>query len=102
MFEPEADEGTSCRFNPLVDRIIPSLRPDGFIYLKADPDVCSERMARRNRSEEGGVKLEYLEQLHNMHEQWLGQVGPLLTSIAACMHIHALHKCCSPCHLAGS
>ena len=65
-----------CRFNPLVHRIIPSLRPDGFIYLKADPDVCSERMARRNRSEEGGVKLEYLEQLHNMHEQWLGQVGP--------------------------
>ena len=60
-----------------MGRIIPSLCPDGFIYLKADPDVCSERMARRNRSEEGGVKLEYLEQLHNMHEQWLGQVSRL-------------------------
>lgn len=45
--------------------------PDGFIYLRTDPKVCYERLLKRNRSEEAGVSLDYLELLHTKHEDWL-------------------------------
>ncbi|XP_071273720.1 deoxyguanosine kinase, mitochondrial isoform X4 [Agelaius tricolor] len=35
------------------------------------PRTCLERLRRRARSEEGGVQLGYLEQLHGQHELWL-------------------------------
>ncbi|NXG42433.1 DGUOK protein, partial [Psilopogon haemacephalus] len=43
----------------------------GFLYLRATPQTCLERLRRRARSEEGGVQLGYLCQLHAQHEQWL-------------------------------
>jgi deoxyadenosine/deoxycytidine kinase len=45
--------------------------PSGFIYLKTDPKICFSRLSKRNRSEEIGVGLSYLEQLHEKHELWL-------------------------------
>ena len=45
--------------------------PHGFIYLQTVPEVCFERMAKRNRSGEGAVPLEYLSQLHQQHEAFL-------------------------------
>ena len=33
--------------------------------------MCLERLRRRARSEEGGIQLGYLEQLHAQHEHWL-------------------------------
>ncbi|NWI65304.1 DGUOK protein, partial [Todus mexicanus] len=33
--------------------------------------TCLERLRRRARSEEGGVQLGYLQQLHTQHEHWL-------------------------------
>lgn len=49
------------------------LVPDGFVYLRADPKTCMQRMKRRNRGEEGGVSQEYLDVLHANHEDWLSQ-----------------------------
>jgi deoxyadenosine/deoxycytidine kinase len=46
-------------------------KPNGFIYLKADPKVCYQRLVKRARSEEGAIPLEYLQSLHNKHEDWL-------------------------------
>ncbi|XP_068012624.1 deoxyguanosine kinase, mitochondrial [Melanerpes formicivorus] len=43
----------------------------GFLYLRATPQRCLERLRRRARSEEGGIQLGYLQQLHAQHEQWL-------------------------------
>ena len=41
------------------------------VYLRTNPEVVYERMKKRNRSEESHVPLEYLQQLHNLHESWL-------------------------------
>ena len=49
----------------------PTLIPDGFIYLRATPNICMNRLKRRHRAEEGGVTLNYLEGLHQKHEDWL-------------------------------
>ncbi|CAN4081443.1 unnamed protein product [Withania somnifera] len=57
-------------FDPVVSTL-PGLIPDGFIYLRASPDTCHRRMMLRKRSEEGGVSLDYLRDLHEKHESWL-------------------------------
>jgi len=46
-------------------------KPDGFIYLKTDPQVCFQRLKKRSRSEESEVTLNYLQSLHKRHEDWL-------------------------------
>ncbi|KAI4321194.1 hypothetical protein MLD38_034606 [Melastoma candidum] len=57
-------------FDPVVS-CLPGLIPDGFIYLRANPDTCHKRMMLRKRAEEGGVTLDYLRDLHEKHESWL-------------------------------
>lgn len=47
------------------------LTPNGFIYLKASPDTCIQRLRHRARAEEVGVSEEYLGSLHDKHEDWL-------------------------------
>ncbi|KAJ7538790.1 hypothetical protein O6H91_11G063100 [Diphasiastrum complanatum] len=57
-------------FDPVVSEL-PGLVPDGFIYLRASPDTCHKRLQSRKRPEEQSVSLEYLQGLHEKHEQWL-------------------------------
>jgi thymidine kinase len=45
-------------------------KPDGIIYLRTSPEKCFERMHERARNEESSVPLEYLQELHNYHEEW--------------------------------
>ena len=44
---------------------------DLIIYLRTTPEKALERMQERNRGEEAGVPLDYLKELHNLHEDWL-------------------------------
>lgn len=44
---------------------------DLIIYLRTSPKVAWERMKSRDRNEESKVPLEYLQQLHDLHEDWL-------------------------------
>lgn len=46
---------------------------DLVIYLRSNPEVAYERLKARARSEETVVSLDYLKQLHELHEQWLVQ-----------------------------
>ncbi len=41
------------------------------IYLRSNPTVCAERIKIRNREEEKNITLQYLQELHIAHEDWL-------------------------------
>lgn len=61
-----------------------TMRPHGFIYLKADPTICHERIEMRGRTEEKSIPLSYLTALHERHEEWLiaqKEVMPFLKNI---------------------
>ena len=42
-----------------------------FIYLKTSPNICMERIEKRNRIEEKGIPIEYLVSLESLHNEWL-------------------------------
>ena len=46
-------------------------KPDGIIYLQTSPEKCMERMKKRGRNEESSVSYEYLEKVHEYHENWI-------------------------------
>lgn len=61
-----------------------TVRPTGFIYLQAEPEICFKRMQTRGRHEEKTVGLDYLQRLHDKHEQWLLQkqeIAPYLRDL---------------------
>jgi deoxyadenosine/deoxycytidine kinase len=45
--------------------------PAGIIYLRCQPEISYERLKIRSRNEESSVPLDYLEKLHNYHDEWL-------------------------------
>ena len=47
------------------------VKPDKYIYLKADPEVSFNRMVKRTRDEETNIPREYLEQVSDKHDKWL-------------------------------
>ncbi|XP_040159350.1 deoxynucleoside kinase isoform X1 [Anopheles arabiensis] len=47
------------------------IQADLIVYLQTSPEVVYERMKQRARSEESCVPLEYLKELHELHENWL-------------------------------
>ena len=42
-----------------------------FIYLKTSPEICMERIKKRDRTEEKGIPIEYLISLEELHNDWL-------------------------------
>lgn len=58
----------------------------GIIYLRCQPEVCINRIRKRNRSEEAGIPFDYLKLLHEKHENWLGKA----TSVEGCPKILVL------------
>lgn len=43
----------------------------GIIYVTCSPEKCSERIHTRGRSGEESIPMEYLQQLHKYHEDWI-------------------------------
>lgn len=60
-----------------------SKTPHGFIYLKTSPTVCHGRIAKRNRTGESNIPLDYLEKIHYWHEQFLIHKTNVSPDIAA-------------------
>ena len=50
----------------------------GIIYIRASPDVCMERIKKRNRNGENIIALEYLTLLHEKHEEWINNEDNVL------------------------
>ncbi|KAF3420628.1 hypothetical protein E2986_04545 [Frieseomelitta varia] len=57
--------------NIVTDLIVISYIYINIVYLRTSPDVVYNRMKTRARKEENSVSLEYLYQLHNIHDEWL-------------------------------
>ena len=48
-------------------------QPDGIIYLRAEPNICLERVHKRDRAEESSVSINYLTAIHVKHDEWLSE-----------------------------
>ncbi|KAK2581628.1 hypothetical protein KPH14_002130 [Odynerus spinipes] len=48
-----------------------NIETDLIVYLRTSPEVVYERMRIRARKEENAVSLEYLKQIHEIHDEWL-------------------------------
>lgn len=48
-----------------------NIQVDLFVYLRASPEICLERVRHRARKEEQSLSLKFLEQLHKLHEEML-------------------------------
>ncbi|KAK7490842.1 hypothetical protein BaRGS_00017898 [Batillaria attramentaria] len=44
---------------------------DLIVYVRADPEVCFERIQKRSRKEEALVPFSLIKDLHDLHEDWL-------------------------------
>ena len=47
------------------------VEPNLTLYLRTPAEVCLERIKVRDRTEEAGIPLEYLQQLEALHDEWL-------------------------------
>ena len=45
------------------------LNGDAYIYLRTSPEKSYERIVKRNREEEKGISLEYIQEIHKKHEE---------------------------------
>jgi len=43
--------------------------PQGYIYLRSDPKKCHQRIAKRARNSEDMITVDYLQTIHDLHEQ---------------------------------
>ena len=49
---------------------------DLYVYLRTDPETAFERLRKRNREEENKVSMNYIQEIHSRHEEWLGENSP--------------------------
>lgn len=47
------------------------VEPEAILYLRTPAEECLKRIEERDRSEETGIQLTYLEQLEALHDEWL-------------------------------
>lgn len=52
---------------------------DKYIYLKASPEVCLQRINKRNREGEENITIDYLRLLDECHDKWLLNETTMLT-----------------------
>lgn len=61
------------------DEFVKDIPVSGIIYVKTDPEICDNRVIKRNRKGEN-IPLSYLKNCYNYHENWLNnETIPVLT-----------------------
>ncbi|KAI4503896.1 hypothetical protein M0802_001299 [Mischocyttarus mexicanus] len=48
-----------------------NIETNAIIYLRTSPEIVYQRMRIRARKEENAVSLDYLKQIHQVHDEWL-------------------------------
>ena len=51
---------------------------DLVVYLRCDPHRCLERVQGRDRDGETEIDIEYISKIHDLHEQWIGEMSSLV------------------------
>ena len=64
----EEDEYTI--YNKWFYSFLDDINVSGLIYVRASPNICSERVIKRNREGET-ISIDYLENCHKYHENWI-------------------------------
>jgi deoxyguanosine kinase len=57
------------RWYSFLNTMVPAM--NAYIWVDVSPDVCAQRIMKRNRHGEEGIPLAYLNDLHDSHTQWL-------------------------------
>lgn len=60
-------------YNKWFDTFISDIPITGIFYVKTTPEICEERIKRRNRDGET-IPLKYLNTCHLYHENWLNSI----------------------------
>ncbi len=60
-------------YNTMADNYFKDYPLSGIIYIDADPDVCSNRIKKRNRDGEDNIGIDYLTRCKKYHDKWLLQ-----------------------------
>lgn len=60
---------------------IPQLRSAKFLYLKCNPTVAHQRIAKRSRTGESDIPLSYLESIDRLHDEWLNKSNSLVIDV---------------------
>ena len=55
--------------NEMYDKSSHIWSPCGYIYLRSNPIKCAERIRIRNRKSEDHIPIEYIQKLHDLHEE---------------------------------
>lgn len=56
---------SSWLLNELCEKV------DAIIYLRSSPEISAERIKERSRNSESEIPIEYLRELHKLHDEWL-------------------------------
>lgn len=78
-FMNERDYAAYCELYQAITAFVPP--PDLLVYLRADVETLTARIAQRGRDFEQGISREYLQQLNDLYEQWIERFDlcPVLT-----------------------
>ncbi|AWP14498.1 putative thymidine kinase 2 mitochondrial [Scophthalmus maximus] len=90
---PEVDHAVLSEWFDWITTNI-SIPVDLIVYLQTSPQTCHERLKQRCREEEKVIPLEYLESIHQLHEDWLikGTSSPLPAPVLVIPADHDLQK----------
>ena len=61
-----------CKWNDWLAHEF-QIQPSAYIYLRCMPNVNNERIIKRSRDGESNIPIEYLEMLHNKHDEWMAR-----------------------------
>ena len=58
-------------YNYWFDTFKEKTKVNTIIYVNTEPQLCYQRIKKRNRNGESDIPIEYLNHCHQLHEEWL-------------------------------